>query len=320
MGFFSKKNADNTPIVCEFCEKELGLNRYLIGTTASGRLLWKCPACAKKGGYHKIVGEKAYMCTKDGEILETEHYCKETPCKQQADSDKNTQHSKNDSCTTTKDNTAATMKNRKSIPKTVVLIWIAAMAITGIIGLFEIGSKELIIASWLTYIVLFFIPVTKFLIIPKIKEIKGRKNEDERFEKGEMTQAERESYIKRKIKFAEQAYHHGDLTLTQLEALKKKYTGESFYLDNFGIAGTVALDNKVQAELAIKRHNKAAERNMIINAAIGDAVGGTAGAIIGAATSAQKSAQEAVALEKQRAIADQNFQQTFDNACKNKFE
>ena len=210
-------------------------------------------------------------------------------------------------------------KNSKPIPKKVVLIWIAAMAITGIIGLFEIGSERLIAASWLTYIILFFIPVTTFLIIPKIKEIKGRKNEDERFEKGEMTQAERESYIKRKLKFAEQAYHHGDITLTQLEALKKKYTGESFYLDNFGISGTTALDNKVQAELAIERHNKAAERNMIINAAIGDAVGGTTGAIIGAATSAQKSAQEAVVLEKQRAAADQNFKQAFDNACKNKF-
>ena len=58
---------------------------------------------------------------------------------------------------------------------------------------------------------------------------------------------------------------------------------------------------------------------MIINAAIGDAVGGTAGAIIGAATSAQKSAQDAVVLEKQRAAADQNLQQAFENVYKNKF-
>lgn len=105
MGFFSKKDVDNSPIVCEFCEKQLGLNRYLIGTTASGKKLWKCPACAKKGGYLKIVGEKAYMCTKDGEILETESYYKETRCKcdtcghtycySQADLDKNAQHAKN---------------------------------------------------------------------------------------------------------------------------------------------------------------------------------------------------------------------------------
>ncbi len=74
MGFFSKKNADNSPITCAFCNKQLGLNRYAIGKTASGKMLWKCPECAKKGGFMKIVGEKAYFCDKDGNILDTPDY------------------------------------------------------------------------------------------------------------------------------------------------------------------------------------------------------------------------------------------------------
>ena len=35
--------------MCEFCSKQLGLNRYLIGKTQSGKSLWKCPDCAKNG-------------------------------------------------------------------------------------------------------------------------------------------------------------------------------------------------------------------------------------------------------------------------------
>lgn len=38
----------NTKPMCEFCSKQLGLNRYLIGKTQSGKSLWKCPDCAKK--------------------------------------------------------------------------------------------------------------------------------------------------------------------------------------------------------------------------------------------------------------------------------
>ena len=209
-------------------------------------------------------------------------------------------------------------KNKKPIPITVYLHFFAliALAIVGLLFLDYMPYNISYIVA-IAYLGLSLLGVIRIIIF-LIKKKKKRVLDDQRFENGEMTQAERESYIKRKIKFAEQAYHHGDLTLTQLEALKKSYTGESFYLDNFGIAGTMALDNAVQAELAIERHNKTAERNMIINAAVGDAVGGTAGAIVGAATSAQRSAQEAVVLENNLAIAKQNLQETLSNSYKNK--
>lgn len=99
MGFFSKTNADNSPITCAFCNKTLGLNRYAIGKASTGKMLWKCPSCAKKGGFMKVVGEKAYFCDKDGNILDTPDYneetrikcdtCGHTFCYTQADIDEN---------------------------------------------------------------------------------------------------------------------------------------------------------------------------------------------------------------------------------------
>ena len=71
MGFFSKKNADNTPIVCALCDKPLGLNRYSIGKADTGKRLWKCPSCAQKGGFIKIIGEKAFFCDSSGNLLYT---------------------------------------------------------------------------------------------------------------------------------------------------------------------------------------------------------------------------------------------------------
>lgn len=104
MGFFSLKNTDSTPIICAFCNKELGLNRYLIGKTESGKMLWKCPTCAKKGGFMKIVGEKAYFCDADGNLLGNPDYyeetyikcntCGHTYCYTQADIDENEKHEK----------------------------------------------------------------------------------------------------------------------------------------------------------------------------------------------------------------------------------
>ncbi len=75
------KSANTEPIICAICEKPLGLNRFVVGKTESGKILWQCSECSKKGGYVKIVGEKAYFCTKDGEIIETESYNKETRVK-----------------------------------------------------------------------------------------------------------------------------------------------------------------------------------------------------------------------------------------------
>ncbi len=73
----TKEKEYSEPIICAICAKPLGLNRYAIGKTASGKMLWKCPECAKKGGYVRIVGEQAYFCTKDGVIIETEQYVQE---------------------------------------------------------------------------------------------------------------------------------------------------------------------------------------------------------------------------------------------------
>ena len=71
MGLFGKTGN------CALCGKPIGLNCYVIGKTASGKVLSKCPECAKKGGYLKIVGEKAMFCDKDGNLLETPDYNKE---------------------------------------------------------------------------------------------------------------------------------------------------------------------------------------------------------------------------------------------------
>ncbi len=106
MGFFSRSNSNGTPITCAFCNKELGLNRYLIKKTDSGKMLWKCPECAKKGGYMKVVGEKAYFCDKDGNILDTPDYneeirvkcdtCGYIYCYTQADIDENKRNANQD--------------------------------------------------------------------------------------------------------------------------------------------------------------------------------------------------------------------------------
>ena len=44
---------------------------------------------------------------------------------------------------------------------------------------------------------------------------------EKRFERGEMSQEEREKYINKRIKSAEERYRHGDLPLFALEAIKK---------------------------------------------------------------------------------------------------
>lgn len=161
-----------------------------------------------------------------------------------------------------------------------------------------------------------YLAVDKSLASNQAERQKAREDEDKRFDNGEMTPDERASYVKKKLSFIEMAYQHGDLTLLELEALKKKYTGESFYLDNLGMEITAATSNKVQVERAIAQQRKDAERNLIINAAVGNAVGGTAGTIIGAATSAQSAAQEAADLEKLRVAAEQNYRQAIERSTK----
>ena len=61
MGFFSLF------ATCAICGEEVGLNRYLIGKTTSGKDIWKCPSCTKKGGaiYVDYVTEKATLLTNE---------------------------------------------------------------------------------------------------------------------------------------------------------------------------------------------------------------------------------------------------------------
>ena len=64
-GFLSAKET------CAICGKEVGLNRFKIGTTADGKAMWKCPDCAKKGGLLKIdyaAGKATLIDNKDTEV------------------------------------------------------------------------------------------------------------------------------------------------------------------------------------------------------------------------------------------------------------
>ena len=64
MGFFSLK------ATCAICGKEVGLNRFKIGKTTSGKDIWKCPECTKKGGLLSIdyvTGKATFIDNKDTE-------------------------------------------------------------------------------------------------------------------------------------------------------------------------------------------------------------------------------------------------------------
>ena len=172
----------------------------------------------------------------------------------------------------------------------------------------------------LLLLAMILLPAGIFVLYRKLNENAGKKLDEEkrRFEKGEMSADERDRYIKRKIRVAEEMYHHGDLSLLELEAIKKQYTGKSNMLDYGGAAFTAAASNKIQAERAIAEHHKKAERALIFHATAGGAINGTAGAIIGAAASANKSAKEAAALEATRAAAENEYRKTLDDIAKRK--
>lgn len=75
MGFFSLK------ATCALCGKEIGLNRYLIAKTASGKELWKCPECTRKGGAIRIVGDRAFLIeNKDTEVRQRCNACGHVFC------------------------------------------------------------------------------------------------------------------------------------------------------------------------------------------------------------------------------------------------
>ena len=172
----------------------------------------------------------------------------------------------------------------------------------------------------LLLLTMILLPLGIVVLYRKLNEDASKKMEEEkrRFEKGEMSAEERERYIKRKIRNAEEMYQHGDLSLLELEAIKKQYTGKSNMLDYGGVAFTAAASNKIAAERAITQHQKKAERDLIFQATAGGAINGTAGAIVGAAASASKSAKEAAALEATRAAAENAYQKTLDDISKRK--
>lgn len=140
---------------------------------------------------------------------------------------------------------------------------------------------------------------------------KKREEDEKRFESGKMTDKERAAYAAKQIGDAELMYSHGDLTLAELELVRKKYTGKSFMVDNMSLETVFAASRKDEVNRAVEQHNKEAEKNIIYSAAIGNAIGGTAGAIVGAVSSAQKYAQEGAALEAEKAKAEQAFQDSF---------
>lgn len=69
MGFFDLK------ATCAICGKEVGLNRFKIGKTTSGKEIWKCPACAKKGGLLNIDYVTGKVTLIDNKDTETRMKC-----------------------------------------------------------------------------------------------------------------------------------------------------------------------------------------------------------------------------------------------------
>ena len=84
MGFFSLK------ATCALCGKEIGLNRYLIKKTVSGKELWKCPECAHKGGAIRIVGDQAFWIdNKNTEVRQRCNTCGHVFCYTMDDLERN---------------------------------------------------------------------------------------------------------------------------------------------------------------------------------------------------------------------------------------
>ena len=56
---------------CAVCGKKIGLNRFKIGKTTDGKLIWKCMDCTKKGGLLRIdyaTGKATIIDNKDTEV------------------------------------------------------------------------------------------------------------------------------------------------------------------------------------------------------------------------------------------------------------
>ena len=185
-------------------------------------------------------------------------------------------------------------------------------------------------SDFVSYLMLFVMMIFGFIIYIKVEhglnshinrrveQYSAKLKEDERrFDSGEMKDTERAAYAKKKLDYAEGAYERGAITFLELQALKKKYTGKSL-IDDVGLDVVAAASRKNQVDRAIEKQQKSATGSMIINAAVGDAIAGTAGAVIGAATSAQKSSQEVAALAAEKAAAEQNFREAMEDSIMRK--
>ena len=182
-------------------------------------------------------------------------------------------------------------------------------------------SDETIMSLFsLLLVAMILLPLGIIFLYRKLNANAAKKLEEEasRFERGQMSPEERAKYVARKLRSAEEMYHHGDLSLLELESLRKYYTGKSNMIDYGGAAFTAAASNKDQAERAIAQHQKRAERDLIFQTTAGGAINGTAGAIVGAAASASKSAREAAALEANRAAAEAEYRKSLDDLAKPK--
>lgn len=82
---------------CAICGKEIGLNRFKIGTTTDGKAIWKCAECAKKGGFIKIdysTGKASFIDVKDTEVRMKCNTCGHIYCYNAEDIERNRQNAK----------------------------------------------------------------------------------------------------------------------------------------------------------------------------------------------------------------------------------
>ncbi len=91
-GKSSVKEFMSAKATCAICGKEIGLNRYKIGTTTDGRDIWKCPECTKKGGLLNIdydTGKVTLTENKDTEVRVRCNTCGHVYCYTLADIQEN---------------------------------------------------------------------------------------------------------------------------------------------------------------------------------------------------------------------------------------
>lgn len=201
-----------------------------------------------------------------------------------------------------------------NIIATIVASVVATIVIALLAGAGGLTDFGIIVGVIVAFVVYYFVDkATK----ARDEEISKKIKEDNRrFESGEMTGEERKKYVEKQLKMIDSMYRINQLTLAEKEVLVKKYTGKSSWIDHYGVEFTVAASDKLQVDKAIKEQKKDAERDLMINTAFGNAIGGLGGAIVGAANSAKKSAEEAADLEAVQAVVEENYRKALKNSTK----